>query len=183
MADDTSIWWFSVVGSQVFLYDHYASSGVGLEHYLDQIEQREAKYGWRRGSDFVPHDAKDREWTSGRTRVETMGSLGLKPILAPDVSLDDGINAVRRTLPLCVFHPRTEPGGISALEQYRREWDEEKRAFRASAVHDWTCHPADAFRYLSLAWRPTPRRVVKPILPRGLMIPPPHEPRRGGIIL
>jgi hypothetical protein len=66
-----------------------------------------------------------------------MASMGLKPILVPMASLDDGINAVRRTLPLCVFHPRTELGGIDALEQYRREYDDDKKAFRASAVHDW----------------------------------------------
>jgi hypothetical protein len=82
-----------------------------------------------------------------------------------------------------VFHPRCEEG-ITALEQYRREWDDEKKAFRASAVHDWTSHPSDAFRYLAQAWRGTVRREVKqPERPKGWIIPPPDEPRRGGIIL
>jgi hypothetical protein len=68
---------------------------------------------------------------------------------------------------------------MSALEQYRREWDDEKKTFKASEVHDWTSHLADAFRYLSLAWRNVvevieePKRVPKP----GQFIPPPlHEP-------
>jgi hypothetical protein len=82
-----------------------------------------------------------------------------------------------------VFHPRTEEGGISALEQYRREWDDDKKAFRASAVHDWTSHPADSFRYLSMSWKAAPR--IRPPEPRqeGWRIPPPEEVRRGGIIL
>jgi phage terminase large subunit len=185
IGDDTSIWWFQAVGSQLFILDHYASSGVGLEHYHDVIRQREAERGWIHGTDYVPHDAKIKEWTSGRTRVETMQALGLRPMLVPLASIDDGINAVRRTLPLCVFHPRCEEGGISALEQYRREWDDEKKAFRASAVHDWTSHPADAFRYLAMSWRPAPLRVVKVPEPVGHVwrIPPPEEPRRGGIRL
>ena len=111
-----------------------------------------------------------------------MQSMGLHPMLVPHHSLDDGINAVRRTLPLCVFHPRTETGGLDALEQYRREWDDEKKAFRANAVHDWTSHPADSFRYLSMAWRKAPLRKVKqPANPffSGWVIPPPPEPRRG----
>jgi predicted Zn finger-like uncharacterized protein len=59
--------------------------------------------------------------------------MGLKPLLVPMASIDDRINAAGRTLPLCVFHPRCREGGLSALEQYRREWDDEKKAFRASA--------------------------------------------------
>lgn len=183
VGDDTSIWWFQPVGAQIFILDHYAASGVGLEHYVDIIKQREEQHGWTNGNDYVPHDAKIKEWGSGRTRVETMGSLGLKPILVPLASIDDGINACRRTLPLCVFHTRCEDGGISALEQYRREWDDDKKAFRASALHDWTSHPADAFRYLSLSWKPAPLKLVKPPRQEGWMIPPPREMRRGGIRL
>lgn len=180
--DDTALWFFQVVGGQVFILDCYNASGVGLEHYADVISSREIRYGWKRGCDYVPHDAKIKEWGSGRTRVETMQSMGLNPMLVPMASIGDGINAVRRTLPLCVFHPRCEEG-ISALEQYRREWDDDKKAFRASAVHDWTSHPADAFRYLSMSWRAQPVRRPKIREPRGWIIPPPKEPKRGGIIL
>ena len=180
--DDTAIWWFQTVGAQVFILDCYAASGVGVEHFAEAIEQRERKHGWQRGDDYVPHDAKIKEWGTGRTRVETMQRLGLKPILVPLASIGDGINAVRRVLPLSVFHPRCEEG-ISALEQYRREWDDEKKAFRASAVHDWTSHFADAFRYLAQSWRGPQRRVFRtPPPPRGIIIPPPPEPRKGMIL-
>jgi hypothetical protein len=183
--DDTSIWWWQAQPSgQLLILDHYAASGVGLEHYAELIEQREKQRGWIHGSDYVPHDAKVKEWGTGRTRVETMSGMGLKPILVPLASLDDGINAVRRTLPVCVFHPRTDDGGISALEQYRREWDDEKKCFKPSAVHDWTSHPSDAFRYLAQAWRAAPKREVKVPKQEGWVIPPPRDDyRRGGIRL
>jgi hypothetical protein len=185
VGDDTSIWWWQAQGAQLILLDHYAASGHGLEHYLDQIEQRERKYDWRRGSAYVPHDAKVKEWGSGRTRVETMSALGLRPILVPLATIDDGINAVRRTLPLCVFHPRCEDGGISALEQYRREWDDEKKCFTPKPLHDWSSNPADAFRYLSQAWRPAPLKRVKVPPMTGIRIPPPPDmqTRRGAIRL
>jgi hypothetical protein len=185
VTDDTSIWWFQSVGSQLFILDHYATSGVGLDHYRETIDQRAKTYGWRDGDDYVPHDAKIKEWGSGRTRVETMQTLGLNPVLVPMATLEDGRNAVRRTLPLCVFHPRCEHGGLDALEQYRREWDDEKKAFRATAVHDWTSHPSDAFRYLSLSWRRAPLRTVHvpSPLPTGWIIPPPRETPRGGMYL
>ena len=166
----------------MIILDHYASSGAGVEHYAEQIEQRAKQYGWKHGTDYVPHDAKVKEWGSGKTRVETMQGFGLHPLLVPFATFQDGINAARRTLPLCIFHPRTEETGIAALEQYRREWDDDKKAFRATDVHDWTAHPAAAFRYLSLAWRLIPRHTVdrKPE-PGSWVIPPPPETgdRRG----
>ena len=169
--DDTSIWWFQVISGKVFILDCYTASGVGVDHYAEICHAK----GWLRGNDYVPHDAKVKEWGTGRTRTETMRGLGLNPVLVPMATKLDGVQAVRSTLPKCVFHTRTEPIGMSALEQYRREWDDEKKTFKASEVHDWTSHLADAFRYLSLAWRNVvelieePKRVPKP----GQVIPPP----------
>ena len=184
VGDDTSIWWFQAQPSgQLLILDHYAASGRGVEHFRDEIFHRHEQRGWRHGSDFVPHDANVREWGTGRSRIETMQSIGLKPMRVPMASLDDGINAVRRTLPLCVFHPRTENGGISALEQYRREWDDEAKCFKKTAVHDWTSHPADSFRYLAQAWRSAPRRAIAEPRREGWTIPPPREQRQGGIRL
>ncbi len=182
--DDTSIWWFQVVGTQVFILDCYSASGVGLDHYADVVAKRAEEHGWKPGIDFVPHDAKVKEWGTGRTRVETMKSFGLNPQLVPMATKLDGVNAARQTLARCVFHPRTEDQGIAALEQYRREWDDEKKAFKASEVHDWSSHLADAFRYLAMSWR----TIIDPIVekphvppPGKFRIPPPSEPRGGRI--
>jgi hypothetical protein len=181
--DDTALWFYQTVGAQVFVLDCYSASGVGVEHYASVIEQRERDYGWKHGTDYVPHDAKIKEWGSGRTRIETMLTFNLHPMLVPSASIADGINAVRRLLPLCVFHPRCDDG-INAMEQHRREWDDDKKAFRASAVHDWTSHFADSFRYLAFAWQPAAIRRPKTSVPTsGWIIPPPQEPRNRGIIL
>ena len=179
--DDTSIWWFQVVGMQVFILDCYSASGVGLDHYADIVHKRHAEHGWKFGVDFVPHDAKVKEFISGRTRVEAMKEYGLRPELCPDATKLDGINAARQTLARAVFHPRTEAEGISALEQYRREWDDEKKAFKANEIHDWSSHLADAFRYLSLSWRRVPEPAVDlPIIPPpGKFIAPPPAPPKG----
>jgi hypothetical protein len=71
-----------------------------------------------------------------------------------------------------------------ALEQYRREWDDEKKAFKASDVHDWTAHPAAAFRYLALAWRLAERAATPELVREGFTIPPPPDIRtQRGITL
>jgi len=104
---------------------------------------------------------------------------GWTPMLVPLSTVEDGINAVRRMLPLCIFHPRCEDGGVSALEQYRREWDDDKKCFKPTALHDWTSHPADAFRYLAMSYKPAPPRQSKPPKLEGWVIPQPLEQRRG----
>lgn len=91
-----------------------------------------------------------------------MQGFGLNPRVVPMATKMDGINAARRTLARSVFHPRCEELGISALEQYRREWDDEKKTFKANEVHDWTSHLADAWRYLSMAWQAIPEPENKP---------------------
>lgn len=181
--DDTSIWWFQVVGRKVYILDCYSMPFGTLEPHAEEVHRRNAEHGWNvKGAiDYVPHDAKVIEWGAGRTRVEQMTAHGLNPQLAPEATKLDGIAAARLTLGRCVFHPRCETPGIAALEQYRREWDDERKTFKADSVHDWTSHLADAFRYLSLAWRNVvevieePKRVPKP----GQFIPPPVHVSTG----
>lgn len=157
--DDTSIWWFQVFAGQTWILDCHTASGAGVDVYADICHNKDREYGWTRGVDYVPHDAKVMEWGTGRTRIETMQGLELKPKLVPMAKKLDGVNAVRQMLPRCVFHTRTDATGIAALEQYRREWDDDRKAFRENEVHDWTSHLSDAFRYLAMAAREHPASV------------------------
>lgn len=185
--DDTSIWWFQVHRGQVHILDCYTQSGVGVDHYAEICEQKANENRWTRGVDYVPHDAKVKEWGTGKTRVETMQELGLNPTVIPLAGKLDGINAVRRLLPRCIFDPKCEEVGVAALEQYRREWDDQKKTFKASEVHDWTSHLSDAFRYLAMAWRKAPEAVpeTKIIVPPGAVLLPglPEAPKKSRIII
>lgn len=164
--DDTSIWWFQVVGTQIYILDCYSKPGESdPEVFAEMIHRKDSEMGWQSGKDYVPHDARQKVWGMKRGRLETMVACGLSPEVVAPLSKLDGINAVRKTLPRCVFHPRCEEVGISALEQYRREWDDERKTFKATEVHDWTSHAADAFRYLSIAWREAPTEKPPPPKP------------------
>lgn len=148
--DATAIWFFQVLQGGLHIVDYYEASGVGLDHYAEVL--REKKYPLDKC--FVPHDAKVKEWASGRTRIEQMELLGLKPDLVPDHRLMDGIGGTRETLARCRFDKTRCADGIEALKQYRTEFDEERRIMKPTPLHDWTSHAADAFRYLAMAWSP-----------------------------
>lgn len=149
--DSTAIWWFQILHGRLLILDFYATHGVGVDHYAEVVKARFP--GHKRGASFVPHDARVTEWGSGRTRFETMQALDMNPYVVGQVPNADGHQFIRKTLPLCVFHTRTEAEGMAALENYRREWDDDLKTFKASALHDWSSHGAKAFQYLSQGWR------------------------------
>jgi phage terminase large subunit len=145
--DATAIWFAQVVGRQIRVIDYYEASGVDLGHYVREIGARPYVYAGH----IVPHDAQAKELGTGKSRLEVLESLGLKNLqLAPMHRLEDGINAVRVFLPKCWFDAEKCARGIDALKLYRAEYDDKLQALRPRAVHDWTSHAADAFRYLPL---------------------------------
>lgn len=170
IGDSTAIWFFQMIGNEVRIVDFYEASGHGLPHYAEML----AAKGYLYGDDWVPHDAKVRELGTGRTRVETLISLGRKPRIVPAHNLMDGINAVRETLPHCWFDEGRTDFGLDALRQYRSEFNEDNAVFSDRPLHDWTSHAADAFRYLAMAWRvekakpPPPPELPKEIAITGI---------------
>ena len=144
--DATSIWWCQIIGREIRIIDYYESSGVDLGHYVNEIKNKSYVYAGH----IVPHDAQAKELGTGKSRLEVLESLGLKNItVAPLHRVEDGINAVRVFIPRCWFDAKKCERGIEALKLYRAEYDERLKTLRASPVHDWTSHAADAFRYLA----------------------------------
>lgn len=159
------IWFWQAAGGRIRVVDYYQSQDGSIETAAAAIVSK----GYQRGHDYVPHDAKARDIGTGRTRVETMIRAGLRPRLVADHSVDDGINAARLTIGRTYFHEPACKDGIEALKAYRRNWDEKLRTLSDRPVHDWASHPADAYRYLSMAWREMAGpAVVEP--PRMMMV-------------
>ena len=75
------------------------------------------------------------------------------PRILPQQNVMDGINAARVTIGSAWFDAEKCHDGLEALRAYRADYDERRKAFNDKPRHDWSSHSADAFRYLSLAWR------------------------------
>jgi phage terminase large subunit len=175
MSDATAIWFWQLVGTQMRIVGCYSNNMKDIDHYRDVIFERSETGGYRRGIDLVPHDATPKIFGMKRTRLETMADLGLKPRVVPMHKIDDGRNAVRRLLPFCVFDADECEAGLSALQQYRRKWDDKLKTFIGDHVHDWASHFADAFRYLAMGYEMVhEERDVKSAPPPqpGVVIPP-----------
>lgn len=150
MGDSTAIWFAQHVGVEVRLIDYYESSGVGLDHYVKVLNQK----GYVYGGHILPHDVRVRELGSGKSRLEVLENLGCRPVtIAPQLGVDDGIQAVRSMIPNCWFDAEKCDRGIGALKQYHREYDDNGKVWRSRPAHDWASHGSDAFRYLAVGHR------------------------------
>ena len=145
--DSTAIWFAQIFrGGAVNVIDYYENTGYGLDHYAEVLRQKDYHYG----DHLAPHDIEIRELGSGKSRLETAFSLGIRFKVVPKMKIADGINAARLLIPKCYFDRDNCATGIEMLKQYRQEWDEKRKIFRDQPRHDFTSHAADAFRYLAI---------------------------------
>lgn len=146
VGDSTAIWFYQFIGQEIHIIDYYASSGVGLEHYANHLNSK----GYAYNKHFAPHDIQVKELGTGKSRLEMAKSFGINFEVVPNLSIDDGIQAVRSILSRCWFDSEKCEMGISALKSYRREWDDKNKVYRPYPKHDWASHPSDSFRYLAV---------------------------------
>lgn len=150
--DDTAIWWYQVVRNEIHVIDFHASSGADIAYYAGLLKGKPYRYARH----WLPHDARAKTLAAqGKSIIQQLAAM-VDPTtlgIVPELSVQDGIQAVRLVLPRCWFDREATDDGVEALKQYQREWDEDKKAFREKPRHDWTSHPADAFRMLAIAYQ------------------------------
>lgn len=162
VSDATAIWFTQTVGREIHVVDYYEQSGEGLPHYAKVLQDR--GYIW--GKHHAPHDIAVRELGSGKARIETAAQLGLAFEIVPNIPVEDGIDAARAFLSRCWFdRDKTERGRL-ALMSYHKTWDERRRCFSSAPYHDWSSNGADAWRYLAVGHRLTPRKRETAETPR-----------------
>lgn len=145
--DTTTIIFFQVIGQTIRIIDCYEKNKEGLEHYVKVIQSKPYTYG----KHIAPHDIKVKEFGTGITRLEKARQLGITFTIASDVSIVDGIEAVRTGLGKTWIDEYTCAPLIKALENYRQEYDSKKKTYKGNPLHDWSSNFADAARYLFIS--------------------------------
>lgn len=159
IGDAMTIWFSqSTRSGEVRLIDYLEQSGEGFPYYASQLSQK----GYSYGKHWAPHDIQVRELGSGKSRLEVAAAFGLRFEVTPRIQsgrgeeVEEGIHAVRMLLARCYFDQTKCKAGIEALMHYRRDYNARLNEFKATPVHDWASHGADAFRGLAVRHQ-TPR--------------------------
>ncbi len=145
--DSTTLLFFQCIGQTVRIFDFYENSKVGLEHYVKIIKEKPYTYG----RFIAPHDIRVKEFGSGMTRWEKAKNLGITFTIAPNLTIEDGIEAVRSTLGRIWIDESNCKKFIKAIENYRQEYDIKIDDYKDYPLHDWSSHCADALRYLCIS--------------------------------
>ena len=146
VGDSTAIWFTQQIGRSVHVIDFYENRGEGLPHYAEVLQSKNYLYG----SHNAPHDIEVRELGTGKSRREIAYDLGINFRVVPKLPIEDGIHAAQLLISRCWFDKIQCQAGLECLRQYHRAYNEKSRSFRATPVHDWSSHAADAFRYLAV---------------------------------
>ena len=113
-------------------------------------------------------------------------NLGIKPIMVVerakniDLIMQVHIPAVRNVLSQCYFDEVKCQQGISALESYKAEYDEEKKVLAPRPKHDWASHASDAFRTFAVGYRGRASSITKPVPRLGASYS--YNPQLRGVI-
>jgi phage terminase large subunit len=163
--------WFSQSdrGGTVRLIDYHEATGEGFPYFVRLLRER----GYLYGTHWAPHDIKVRELGTGKSRLEVAASLGLTFRVTPRISsavgveVEEGIAAARLLLGRCWFDQAKCKAGLEALTHYRRDYNIRLDEFKATPVHDWASHGADAFRGLAVRHKapPQPEDLPTPYVP------------------
>jgi hypothetical protein len=157
VGDTNVILFWQTVGNIERLFDWYASTDTGIEHYAEILANK--RYYYRKH--FGPHDIVQREWgANGVGRMATAKKLGVHFDRMPNVSKQDSIAAsaqlIRRMEINVSDTPVDDPMDdcafvLAAFEQYRFVFDRERKVMSKNPAHDWTSHYNDALATKALA--------------------------------
>lgn len=144
--NDSTIWFFQLVGKEIHVIDYYENKDADIGHYIDVVKGKKYRYGMHIG----PHDLMVREYgNKGLTRFDTAEELGISFLVLPKTNVSDGISLVQQMLSICYFDKDKCLQGITYLENYRREWNSKLGVWRNKPLSNECSHAADAFRYLA----------------------------------
>ncbi len=146
IADAMAVIYAQWHGEMLHIIDYEECTGEGLQQVIPRVRGRAYTYS----NHYAPHDIKQRELVSGRSRLEAAQDLGIPFRIVPDMSVQDGIDSVRRMLSMVRIDKRNCAKLFGHLGQYHKEYDEKTNTFGDKPVHDSSSHGADAARYLSI---------------------------------
>lgn len=146
--DQTVIVYWQCSTVEYRIIDHDVFRNKGLQDIIKHVRE---KSGYQYEAHYAPHDIAVRDYTTGRSRIDFASGLGLDFEVSPNLSIEDGIQAVRSGLRRCVIDSSKCFDLVEALRIYRAEYDERRGVYRNKPFHGPESDYADAVRMFFVA--------------------------------
>jgi phage terminase large subunit len=119
-----SIWFTQSVASEIRVIDYYQGSrNDAMPQFASVIKDK--PYNYRKH--WAPHDIEVKEFGSGRSRIETAASLGIKFLMVPRAgsgnaeAVEERIHASKMVFSRCWFDEQRCQLGLEGLANVRRD--------------------------------------------------------------
>ena len=155
--DQTTVWLHQRIGSMNRFLRFFQGHSEGMRFYWNKLEEWRGTNEARWGRHYLPHDGDNRiQGFEVATRKDILEELGARDVqIVPRVQdIRDGIELTRRILPECEFDAEGCAEGITCLDNYSYEWDEDRGTWDRKPRHDRYSNGADGFRQFAQGYRP-----------------------------
>ncbi len=153
--DATAIWFYQIIAGEIRIIDYYEDNLKEIPEYAQVLRTKAKEGGYNYATHWLPHDAKPKRLGMGGKSImqqlqdEHVGRMQI----VPSQSLQDQIQAGRATMAKCFFNKQTTEDGLENLKSYHYKYDEQRKMFTTTPVHDYTSHGSSAFMTMAMSWR------------------------------
>lgn len=146
-SDGTGIWLMQQIGGERRFIRYIENWGEPYSHYISELQAM--GYPW--GIHHLPHDAgqQRQEAETVETPADKLEAfkLGGRWEIVPRIDdINHGIQMTRAAFSSCTFDAVGCKEGLIHLQNYRKEWDENRGTWKLKPRHDIHSEAADAFR-------------------------------------
>jgi phage terminase large subunit len=134
------------VGSECRITHYIEETHQTLDWYSSEL--RKLNLNW--GKLWLPHDAVQKDYRTGKSAAEIMTQLGWDVEVIPIGDVEHGIRLARMLMPRVWLDKDNTVRLQECLKRYRRTINSTTN-HPGSPLHDSYSHGADAFRYLATA--------------------------------
>jgi len=145
-ADRVAIWAAQKRPFEIGILRYFEGDHQAIDYYLREMQT----WGYTFGTCYLPWDGGTKSLGTGKSIEELMRAKGFKTIVNRQMSVADGINAVRTIFPQLYFDAVNCADGIQYLRRYQWGPPTALGVPRSQPLHDDASHPADALRTLAV---------------------------------
>lgn len=160
MNDTMVIIFFQIFNRELRIIDEYHNSGEAISHYTGVLQDKTKILGYKYEDPInLPHDARVRELSNGKSRLEVFKQLGCRCRVLPKIEVHTGIAVVREWIQL-MYVDSSLDYIIKTFQNYSKQRNSSTGTWSNTPLHDEWSNPADAIRYMCMSL-PQSLRVVK----------------------
>lgn len=164
-ADRVAIWAAQRSPFEIRILRYFEGDHQAIDYYLREMQQ----WGYILGTCYLPWDGGTKSLGTGKSIEEIMRAKGFKTQVLRQMSIADGINAVRTIFPQLYFDSKLCADGLQYLRRYQWGPTTALGVARREPLHDDASHPADALRTLAVGIK-EPERPKPKVGERGRIV-------------